>query len=138
MVAFAWVIRSSTPVSVEGMGVTITWGMLKTKRAIPWDDIERLDEGRMSARLVRRSNGKRVFFALLDPGWQERPVTIAIRRQFGEPLDPSDLTGHRPGERRLPPQLVGWVLAVAPNSFPIHIPSRFGFVAASAASASAS
>ncbi len=82
MVAFAWVIRSSTPVSVEGMGVTITWGMLKTKRAIPWDDIERLDEGRMSARLVRRSNGKRVFFALLDPGWQERPVTIAIRRQL--------------------------------------------------------
>jgi hypothetical protein len=69
-------------VSVEGMGVTITWGMLKTKRAIPWDDIERLDEGRMSARLVRRSNGKRVFFALLDPGWQERPVTIAIRRQL--------------------------------------------------------
>ncbi len=52
---------------------------------IPWTDIERLDGHRLSARLHRRSNGKRVFFAMLDPGWKRRPLTLAIRQHLEPP-----------------------------------------------------
>jgi hypothetical protein len=80
MVAGAWWIRRSSVVSVDDSGVIIT--MAVGKLVIPWTDIEALDGHRLSARLLRRSNGKRVFFAMLDPGWKHRPVTLAIQQRL--------------------------------------------------------
>jgi len=74
-----WIRRSSV-VAVDEAGVVIT--MVAGKLTIPWTDIERLDGHRLSARLLRKSNGKRVFFAMLDPSWDRRPVTLAIRRHL--------------------------------------------------------
>ena len=81
-VAGAWWIRHSSVVSVDDSGVVIT--MVAGRLTIPWTDIEKLDGQRLSARLVRRSNHKRVIFAMLDPGWEHRPVTLAIRRHLAE------------------------------------------------------
>jgi hypothetical protein len=83
MVAGAWWIRRSSVVSVDDSGVVIK--MVAGRLTIPWTDIETLDGHRLSARLLRRSNGKRVFFAMLDPGWEGRPVTLAIRRHLAAP-----------------------------------------------------
>lgn len=83
MVAGAWWLRRSSVVSVDDSGVVIQ--MVAGGLTIPWTDIERLDGQRLSARLGRRSNGKRVFFAMLDPGWERRPVTLAIRQHLEAP-----------------------------------------------------
>jgi len=80
MMAIAWWLRRSSVVSVDDSGVVIT--MVTGRLTIPWADIETLEGRRLSARLLRRSNGKRVFFAMLDPGWERRPVTLAIRRHL--------------------------------------------------------
>lgn len=80
MVGVAWWLRRSSVVSVDDSGIVIT--MVAGRLTIPWSDIERLDGKRLSARLLRRSNGKRVFFAMLDPSWERRPVTLAIRRHL--------------------------------------------------------
>jgi hypothetical protein len=71
-------------VSVDDSGVAINMPAGGGNLMIPWDDIESLDGHRMSARLHRKSNGKRVFFALFDPCWERRPVTLAIRRHLAE------------------------------------------------------
>lgn len=79
MLLFAVWIRRSSVVSVDDSGVAIKMAGAIGNLLIPWDDIERLDGNRMSARLLRKSNGKRAFFAILDPHWEHRPVTLAIR-----------------------------------------------------------
>jgi len=56
--------------------------MVAGQLTIPWADVERLDGQNMSARLLRRSNGRRVFFAMLDPSLKQRPVTLAIQRHL--------------------------------------------------------
>jgi hypothetical protein len=74
-----WIHRSFV-VSVDDSGVAIK--TVRGNLAIPWTDIEELDGHRWNARLLRKSDGKRVYFASLDPGWQRRPVTLAIRRHL--------------------------------------------------------
>ena len=82
MAILTWWIRRSSVVSVDDSGVAIK--MVAGRLTIPWTDIERLDGQRLGARLLRRSNGKRVFFAMLDPGWEQRPTTLAIQRHLAE------------------------------------------------------
>ena len=64
-------------ITVDGDGVLCVFPGGKLQ--IPWSDIESIEGHRFSARLVRSSTGKRAFFSMLDPHWQERPVTWAIR-----------------------------------------------------------
>lgn len=76
MLILAWWVRRSSVVSVDDAGVVIK--TVAGRLTIPWTEIERLDGHRLSARLLRRSNGKRVFVQMLDPNWSNRPVSRAI------------------------------------------------------------
>jgi hypothetical protein len=77
MAVLAVIVRKRFVIKVDDTGVTaIMWG---PTLSIPWSDIERMEGHRLSARLLRRSNGKRVFVSMLDPAWTDRPVTRAIR-----------------------------------------------------------
>lgn len=71
------ITRNRLVIEVDDLGVTLR--MAGPTLSIPWSDIERLEDHSLSARLLRRSNGKRVFVSMLDRGWTDRPVTRAIR-----------------------------------------------------------
>ncbi len=76
MVGFAWVLHRNSRVRVEDDGIVVK--MMAGTLEIPWSDIESLEAHPLTARLLRRSNGKRVVVQILDPGWRSRPVGRAI------------------------------------------------------------
>ena len=63
-------------VEVDDLGVKIR--IMGGGLSIPWSDIEALEGHRFSARVLRRSNGKRVYVQMFDPKWSSRPVSRAI------------------------------------------------------------
>jgi hypothetical protein len=77
MTVMALFIQRRFIVEVDETGVTLLMG--GTALSIPWSDTERVEGHHFSARLLRKSNGKRAFVSMLDLGWENRPVTRAIR-----------------------------------------------------------
>jgi hypothetical protein len=74
---FTVMLRLST-VEVDNVGVK-THFPFGGGDSIPWSDIEAMEGHRFSARLLRRSDGKRRYIQMLDPKWSSRPVSRAIR-----------------------------------------------------------
>jgi hypothetical protein len=68
--------RSIVTVTDEGVSWSFANGM--NGPSVPWEDIERVDDHRLSAWVVRKSSGRRVLFAALDPWWSRRPMARAI------------------------------------------------------------
>jgi hypothetical protein len=64
-------------VEVDDFGVRVHLP-LGSGASIPWSDIEALEGHRFSARLLKRSNGRRVYVQMFDPKWSSRPVSRAI------------------------------------------------------------
>lgn len=60
-------------VEVDDIGVKIQ--IIGGEVSIPWSDIEALESHRFSARLLKRSSGKRVYVQMFDPNWSSRPVS---------------------------------------------------------------
>jgi hypothetical protein len=75
--AAAWFHRKSF-ITVNDEGVSWTFANGMSGPFVPWADIDRVDAHRLSAWVVRKSSGRRVLFAALDPWWSHRPMAKAI------------------------------------------------------------